>query len=80
MVISRFAGARPLHLGLVFPALTVLAVAVPSGVAVLYARACWGWRWATRLCRLMQLPELELARRVVLARIGKRREGDGHET
>ena len=46
--------------------LAVLAVAIPSGVAVLYA-----------LCRLMRLPELELARRVVLARIGKRR---GHET
>lgn len=40
--------------------LAVLAVAVPSGVAVLYA-----------LCRLMRLPELDLARRAVLARIGK---------
>ena len=42
--------------------LAVLVVAVPSGVAVLYA-----------LCRLMRLPELELARQVFLARIGKRR-------
>ena len=43
--------------------LAVLAIAVPSGVAVLYA-----------LCRLMRLPELELARRVVLGRIGRRME------
>lgn len=46
--------------------LAVLAVAIPSGVTVLYA-----------LCRLMRLPELELARRVVLARTGKR---GRHET
>ena len=45
--------------------LAVLAVAVPSGVAVLYG-----------LCRLMRLPELELARRAVLTRIGQR---GGHE-
>lgn len=40
--------------------LAVLAVAVPSGVAVMYA-----------LCRLMRLPELDLARRAVLARISE---------
>ena len=45
--------------------LAVLAVAVPAGVAVLYA-----------LCRLMRLPELDLARRAVLARISKQ---TGHE-
>lgn len=40
--------------------LAVLVVAVPSGAAVLYA-----------LCRLMRLPELDFARRAVLARISK---------
>ena len=40
--------------------LAVLSVAVPAGVAVLYA-----------LCRLMRLPELELARRAVLARFSQ---------
>ena len=40
--------------------LAVLVVAVPAGVAVLYG-----------LCRLMRLPELDLAQRAVLARISK---------
>ena len=40
--------------------LAVLVVAVPAGVAVVYG-----------LCRLMRLPELDLAQRAVLARISK---------
>ena len=41
--------------------LAALAVAVPLGIAVLYA-----------LCRQMRLPELDLAQRAVLARLGRR--------